>query len=85
MPADHRTDGRGAVGVFGVPLAKWLHTRGYNEHFIYWGHMEIEFVRRVWNMCGGGMINLAELHKALIGEVSRFEGHRARGQKRPRA
>ena len=57
---DWREDGRGAVGVFGMPLAKWVHAKGYNEHFLFWGHMEIEFVRRMWRLCGGGMLNLAE-------------------------
>lgn len=57
---DRREDGRGAVGVFGMPLAKWVHAKGYNEHFLFWGHMEIEFVRRMWRLCGGGMLNLAE-------------------------
>jgi hypothetical protein len=32
---DRREDGRGAVGVFGMPLAKWVHAKGYNEHFLF--------------------------------------------------
>jgi hypothetical protein len=33
---------------------------GNIEHFLFWGHMEIKFVRRMWRLCGGGMLNLAD-------------------------
>ena len=59
--------------------------RIFKMHSIELSAEEQKMILKHYDTNKDGMINLAELHKALIGEVSRFEGHRARGQKRPRA
>ena len=40
-------DGRGGVGIFGVPKAVWRVTGGLDETMTAWGHMELEFQRRI--------------------------------------
>merc|ERR1740139_408582 len=44
---NYSRDGRGGVGIFGVPRAVWLATGGLDENMIAWGHMEVEFQRRL--------------------------------------
>lgn len=37
----------GAVGVLGVPTYLWRAMRGYDEHYVGWGHMELELFDRM--------------------------------------
>jgi hypothetical protein len=41
--------GEGAVGIFGIPKQAWILEKGYNEHMMGWGHMEVEFCKRLKN------------------------------------
>lgn len=40
-------NGEGAVGLFGMHRTVWIQTLGYNERMTGWGHMEIEFGKRL--------------------------------------
>lgn len=37
----------GAIGIFAVPKVSWYAAGGYNEKYTEWGHMEVEFGRRL--------------------------------------
>lgn len=44
---NYSRNGRGGVGIFGVPRAVWFATGGLDETMTAWGHMEVEFQRRI--------------------------------------
>ena len=53
-------NGEGAVGLFGMHRSVWIHTLGYNEQMTGWGHMEIEFGKRLESVPGLVWRNLSE-------------------------
>ena len=44
---NYSRNGRGGVGIFGVPRAVWVATGGLDETMTAWGHMEVEYQRRI--------------------------------------
>ena len=58
--------GEGAVGVFVVNRKLWFEKQGFNEKMTGWGHMEVEFFRRLRQSAGPvGHDGLRDIYPAV--------------------